>query len=128
MDNIFTVSRPFLEFFRLVGLFPMAFDGPDRRGILRVSWLGIVTSVILISWSVAVNILTILYKGFSRVQDQPSGILLAGATSSVMFESFSLIFIIFYQLFKRKKILTFLRNVDRVDKKVIVFCDLTQSL
>lgn len=46
MENIYTTVRPFYILTKSIGLFPMSFDGPPRKGFFYTKWTDVVASCI----------------------------------------------------------------------------------
>lgn len=118
MNNVFTASRPFLAILRLTGLFPMAFVGPARNGVLKFKWLDAILGILwllvgLISISLSTLKLRNLFLGQSKI---------LGMAWYLMINCEILFYIgfKFYQVHKRKSILEILRQLWVVDSCVSI--------
>lgn len=119
MENFFTSTKPFVIFAHTLGLFPMNFEGPARKGLLRLSYRGIVfacCSLLFVIYLVVGNIL----KPRRSLRDDPS-FLEKILESSLYIELFSYIHLILYQMVKRHNIVRFLKLIDKVDEEVRFF-------
>lgn len=46
MENIYTTVRPIYFLTKSIGLFPMSFDGPPRKGFFSTKWTDVVASCV----------------------------------------------------------------------------------
>lgn len=114
MENIFTVSKPFLLFSRTIGLFPMSlklssnfFSQTCKLGSISSSLSIIGLSIVFIFYS------TIDFKLFQRSQILPLAWDIA-----MNVETLTHIFLLIFQIGKRKKIIKFLWLIYEIDKEV----------
>jgi hypothetical protein len=117
MENIFTAYQPFIVFFKFLGLFPLSFDGPARKGNLKFKWKNIFSSctTILFYTFVFGFILT------NRKVTVDSKILYYGWSLPSLLESFFQLVLVLNQLKDAKKIVLFLKKLQAVDEKVKCF-------
>lgn len=115
MENIFTASKPFIILAKLLGLFPTSFDGPARKGSLKLKCLDILISLF---WFVSICYL--VFTGVSRTSFYTgSSIILAKIWDVFIKMEYSLYFIEFcYQVSKHKNIVRFLKKIQKSDEKV----------
>jgi hypothetical protein len=113
MENIFTSSNPMLIHSMLLGLFPMSFDGPARKGSFKTKW----HDVILV---VAFGIFQVFIIRTNLTLDlwAPNVIIQFAWAVTRNFEGFSYVLLFWYQIWNRKNIVKFLRIIDTVDQKV----------
>lgn len=117
MENIFTTSKPILVFAKFLGLFPMTFIGPDRKGVFKVMWHDVLSSCISIGsllCLVGANIsLGIFFTG-------DSNILAVAWFIMKNFDISTYACLFCYQVYKRKNILKFLNMIFSFDEDVSV--------
>lgn len=116
MENIFTASKPFINFATFLGLFPMSFEGPARKRILKLSFFGVLLS--------CCSLLLLVYITVSNLASEDH----YSTKASVFFddtriflitaELLSYIFFLINQLCKRKSILRFLELIHEFDVEV----------
>lgn len=118
MNNVFTSASPFLAILRLTGLFPMAFIGPARNGVLRFKWLDAILGILwlligLTSISLSTLKLRNIFLGQSKI---------LGMAWYLMINCETLFYIgfQFHQVHKRKSILEILRQLCVVDSLVSI--------
>lgn len=115
MENIFTVAKPFIIFIKALGLFPMSFHGPARKGSLKIHHKDVIFSCFLFFVSFFV-----ILKGFSTMKWFKENSELTNTAWTVMISldlmSFFILFI--YQIFKLKEIVKFLNLIQKIDSEV----------
>lgn len=115
MENIFSASKPFLSFSKILGLFPLSFDGPERKGFLKIKLSGLVFScfsclfLVYITWA---NLT------FMKLLTNESVILVNAWNIAKTIETLVLFYLFGYQAFKCKNVLKFLRIVEGIDESV----------
>jgi hypothetical protein len=119
MENIFTVAKPFLTFAKLLGVFPMSFEGPARKGFLKVHWsdlmfsgLGFISLILYFYFTMLVENL------FSFLSD--SMIVLKVWKVVLKLSSLVLFCQFWYQLTRRRLIARFLHLIRNFDMEVSV--------
>lgn len=124
--NIFTVSKPFLEVAKVLGIFPMSFDGAPEKGVMNVKWFDVVIWIGTVFTSVAMILLNIKPED---IFIKNSRILIWAWNVLKYTDLISLLFLLAYQFLKRKNILKFLTAIHNVDEEVnnkilgIIFSD-----
>lgn len=94
----------------------MSFEGPARQGLFKTNWFGVTSSCccfVFLSF-VTVEHFTVgndFTSNFSKLLDVASNIALT-------IELFSYIFLLFYQICNRKKVLRFLKLIEDIDDEV----------
>lgn len=114
MENTFTVAKPFLIYSKVVGYFPMSFDGPTRKGFLRTKWTDVVSSLFMI----LLLAIFFVYNLLSDVSVNKSSVLSYGWRLSITVEYFSFLYLIFYQIAKRKNVKKLLEKIQQTDEEV----------
>lgn len=115
MENIFTAVKPFYIFAKFLGLFPMTFEGPMSKGILRVKWYDVAASAL----AILVPIVIIAVNLIIGDESASSSSLLSNAWTIEAIAGDALVMIIFiYQQLKRQKIEEFLIKLHDFDEKV----------
>lgn len=122
MENIFTVSKPFLNVAQVLGLFPMGFAGPARKGFLTLKWFNIVISTLWLLILLCVMKFTLAFNDF--VLDNSKVLPKALKLLTNMNVSWFLVHNL-YQLYKRCNILQFLNTLHSSDEKVNIFQRMT---
>ena len=118
MENIFTVSKPFILLANIFGIFPMSFEKNSINGVLKVTWHGLVNSVL--------SMMLVIYivaspMSFDFVFFQRSKILMISWTFIDYSDTISCLIIFCCQLYKSKNIFKFLKVIDSIDQEVINF-------
>lgn len=113
--NIFTVSKPFIEVAKVLGIFPMSFDGAPEKGVLKVKWFDAFIWIGTFSISVAIIFLNMKRE---TIFIKNSSILIWAWDILKYIDLISLLFLIAYQFLKRKNILKFLNVIHKVDEEV----------
>lgn len=112
MENIFTSSKPFLLLGKIVGIFPMSFVGPTRKGILKTNWIDLIPFCCTLGILIFLFALHLLLDMFN-VRD--SMMVSYGWSLARYSEYSSYVFLLSYQLLKRQNIVRFLKQVQRAD-------------
>lgn len=112
MENIFTGAKPFLFLAKVLGLFPMEFEGPTRKGFLKFKLSN------LLSTCCAVALLLCLTSAntFYLVVIPKTQFLSQSWNISVSLENFSFVVLYGYQVFKRENIVKFLKKLQAIDE------------
>lgn len=115
MDNIYTAFRPFYIAMKVLGIFPVSFEGPARKGILRQTFSDIFLSCISI-----IPFITLFVVSCSRQNsmDLASQILPRAWSLSNLFCLTMLVLSYSYQIAKRGSIIKFLELLEGFDKEV----------
>jgi hypothetical protein len=117
MENIFTVAKPFLTFGSFIGVFPMSFEGPARKGFLKCHWKDLIMTSICLSLLVVSLYVSMcmghVFESFidSKISSQGWNVIM-NLTNSVG------LCVFFYQLWKRKNIVRFLNLILNFDMQV----------
>lgn len=115
MENIYTSSKVFLNFERALGLFPMSFEGPHRKGILKFKWFNAIppciSLLIFISLLLSNYSFKIFFMNESNILDNAWDVLL----KMEMLTCFSLFSI---QIYRRKNVRNFLKMMHKADEEV----------
>lgn len=115
MENIFTAAQPFYLLSKVMGLFPMSFEGPIEKGNFKVKWHDVIYSL----FSLTVPISLIAFNLLAEVTQVSSSALLSDIWVIHSITGVSLLILQFsYQVCKRKEILRFLEAVNEFDEKV----------
>lgn len=118
MENIFSASKPILTLAKLLGLFPMSFEGPARKGLLKLKCVNVIISLF---WFVAALFMILNRSPFSKVYTGSSQVLPRAWEVLMNLELFSYIFNFCYQNWKRKNIVKFLKIIHKSDEKVEIY-------
>lgn len=115
MENIFTSVQPFYVLAKVLGTFPMSFDGPACKGLFKVKWHDLTVSALLFAFLLTLSFLKIsLADSFiveSVVLQEAWGLsLIAGLYITLAQLAF--------QIYKRNEIKQFLRHLDDFDLEV----------
>lgn len=114
MENIYTVSKPLLTVARLMGLFPMSFNGRPREKCLKIRYLYVLTSIFWLVSSIYLFALTISFDyGYDN-----SKMLTRVWKMVILLKHFSMIFNFCYQIFKIKNMLKFMTKIQESDEMV----------
>lgn len=115
MDDVYKFVKPYLVFSKVIGLYPVTFDGPlkDRKSLFK--WHDWILPV--------VNITTVLYlicgtssAGISFMK--PSSIQDKAWSLMATFDISSYFLLLVYQLYKRHNLITFLSKIYDYDEQV----------
>jgi hypothetical protein len=119
MENIFTVTKPFYYLSKLMGLFPMTFDGPIEKGNFSIKWHDIFASgvALLVTFVIFVFNFTADERNFSS-----SSVLLSKTWDvQSMLGLIPVLIMFFVQMLKRNSIVKFLQAIFVIDLKVKSF-------
>lgn len=116
MENFFTASNPFLICGRVLGFFPMAFDGPPYKGTLKLSWIGVLAFNFSLIFSVYLMISNLREAAFFYTSS--SQITLTAYMITKNAELLIYFNITLYHMYNRKNIVRFLKLVHEVDEMV----------
>jgi hypothetical protein len=117
MENIFTVAKPFLTFAKLLGVFPMSFEGSARRGLLKVH----LTDLIYPVFAQILLFSNLFYSLFAKSfyhHSSDSKITTEGWNVIVKLGKVVVICQIIGQLWKRKNFVRFLNMIQNFDMQV----------
>lgn len=120
MDNIYSATRPLLLFAKMIGYFPLSFEGAATKGNFKFKCSNVVL--------VCCTLVTFSFCIFRNVKDgsfdeSDSSILAKGWNISAIMELSSHICILVYQLKSHKNILGFVRNLHSFDCQVRLCLD-----
>lgn len=115
MDNCFTAAEPFLRFANFIGLFPMSFRGPARKGSLKAKWKDFIPTFCLCLLLIITIAVSLIKKSFVKSN---SILLVYGWKISNCTIYISMLMLAGYQAWKTKNVLKFLKQVDDADTKV----------
>lgn len=116
MENVFSVSKPFLNLLTLCGLFPISFIGKPRNGVLKTTWSAKLLSSFMFASTFIVAIFNVILShngSFTR-----SEIVLLSWSVSIKLESLSNVYILLNQVRKRNNIVKFLQIIHQADETV----------
>lgn len=116
MENIFTASKPFLIFSKLLGFFPMSFEENSKQIIKKVKWADIFLTCCSFFILIIFNIATMLETNSLTVTN--SSFLLVAWDMVRKAELVSYCFLFVYQLRRRNQIVQFLEKLHNFDEKV----------
>lgn len=115
MENIFSVSKPFLAIAQTLGLFPMAFDGAARKGLLIINRYSVAVSILWFLILLCAMKITFNFDSYfidnSKVLPKALKLLTNLNISSFLVHNS-------YQIYKRQNILNFLSTLYESDEKV----------
>lgn len=115
MENVYTVSKTFLTTIKFLGFFPLSFEGPARKGFLKVKWYNFINVSCLIAFSIFISVL--LSKRLFFVFNDSSFI--DEIWNSLMrLENFSYFGLFTYQMFRIKNTVKFLKLLYSFDEIV----------
>ena len=115
MDNIYTILKPFYFLAKILGSFPMTFEGPTVKGFLKTKRHDVlITSCVFI----ALTILTVYKVTAGNVIANDSFIMIKAWDLSLVFGLFAFLVHFCIQIAMRKNIKFFLRCLDNYDKEV----------
>jgi 7tm Chemosensory receptor len=114
MENIYSSVKPFYNLSKILGLFPLSFDGSETKGRLELKWHGVVSCV------VTVLILTLLlFMNFLDEEDPSSSAMLNNVWNfQVVFGLILLLILFIYQIKQRNAIADYLQIIKNIDDKV----------
>lgn len=115
MENIYTVAANVLFFGKLVGFFPLSFNGPPRKGILSTKWHDVTAFCVMIVFISFFMIMNLLNKAYI---ESSSSMVTNGWNISINIEIISYLLLIGYQMKKRRKFTKLLQHLAAVDAKV----------
>jgi predicted membrane-bound dolichyl-phosphate-mannose-protein mannosyltransferase len=119
MENIFTVAKPFLTFAKILGVFPMSFDGAARRGLLKIHWRDFIFTVITLSALLAILFFATLSRNFfTMVALDGSKTTFEGWNVIMKLSNIVALCQVLYQLCKSKNIVKLLNLLQNFDLKV----------
>lgn len=116
MENIFTVSKPFLALGRFLGLFPASYQQSGNKKYFKVSIPGIFSTccaISIFSYLVIAN-----YMQRNRPLYKLSEISSISQVFMRNFELFSYMILCIYQVGKWRKIVEFLKLIEKADDEV----------
>lgn len=116
MENIFTVSKPFLTLARLIGLFPATYQQSSNKKYFKVSIHGIFftcCSISISSYLVIAN-----YIDHNRPPNKQSEISSISQVFMRNFELFAYLLLCIYQVSKWRKVVEFLKMIEKADNEV----------
>ena len=115
MDNIHTTFTPFYCVLKLLGIFPISYQGSFRKGVMEQKFLDVLFSIIFF-----LVCLFLFLINFSRSEKVcSSSDILGRAWDWSLQICLSLLLIsLCYQLVKRKSIVNFLGLIEEFDLKV----------
>lgn len=116
MENVSTASQSFLNILTLFGLFPMSFVGKSRDCAFKINPISVIISLLSLTLLILAFIVNFKKKEFMFTD---SWILLRSWDWAKSTEILCHIFLLCYQIYKRKNIVKFLMQVDDADQKVI---------
>lgn len=116
MENIYTSSKPFYNLVKLLGLFPMSYDGPVHKGILEVKHLDIISTIISMSLCVFLFCLGLIFEdGAVSTSKFLSQVFVVHHLCANVLIFFNAV----YQTSKYRSIAKFLVAIETFDLKVI---------
>jgi hypothetical protein len=115
MDNIYTASKPFVTLIQLLGIFPMSFVGPTRKGVFKVKLWNIAVTLI---WFIGLMFVVMISFSVNNFEGEKSKVLPYAWKVSINLEVLSYIVMAVHQLLSCRKIVKFLAKIDDCDQKV----------
>jgi hypothetical protein len=113
MENIFTSLRPFTTFAKLLGAFPLSFEGRVRNGNLKTKFFDALISIFII-FALSIG----FWCRILELDFFTSRILMRLLVYSQTFEFVTLCIKLIYQNVKRKSYRKVLKLLDEFDEKV----------
>lgn len=121
MENIFSVSEPYYFLCKVLGLFPMSFEGPKTKGVFKTKWNDVVCSLL----SLIVPVLLIALNFYLEYGPTSSSAMLSDLWKiQAVFGVFLILLQHSYQISKNKEIPRFLNAVNEFDQKVVLCSEL----
>lgn len=117
MENIYTVSKPFLAFSRILGLLPMSFQNKPRNGLLKFKLHGVILTCLCAS---ILTYLTSVNLSNNMLEVNTSKVIFIAFNILKNSELVSYLFLFGYQILKLKDCVRFLKLVNKVDDDVSV--------
>ena len=120
MDNVYTAIKPFYNFVKVLGMFPMTFQGHVIKGNFKTKRSDVV--------STCLSFLLFIALCCARTRDGIKNSQLAPPLSRILWEAtFAFILSMLLaqfgiQIFKRNEIEKFLKQVHNFDNEVIKIC------
>lgn len=111
MDNVYTIVKPFYILSKVLGIFPLSFDGPPQKGFFITKWYDVITPLILPGTS-------ILLIALSALLGNETEMLFGVWRISGIFVCFLVILQFCWQMNKFKSIPKFLEALNTYDLKV----------
>lgn len=117
MDNIFTVSKPFVSILNFLGLFPLSFEGLTVKGKFVFKFRNVLPTAIALGIVCYFAVTSLLQKELLMSSNILSKALIAQTTADLVF-----VFILhIYQLSKQSEMKNFLLTIHRYDNQVSFF-------
>lgn len=118
MENIFTVVKPFYILAKVLGLFPMSYEGLTNKGKLTFKWRDAIPACLSLALQVTLLVMVLKFA------DEPasSSTLINQIWIIQCFVAFIFLFLLFiYQIGKCKSIANFLHPIYKIDERVRKF-------
>jgi hypothetical protein len=115
MDNIYTASKPFVTLIQILGIFPLSFVGPTRKGVFKVKLWNIGVSLI---WLIGLMFVVKTSFSVNSYDGEHSKVLPYAWKVAINLEVLSYIVMAVHQLSIYRKIVKFLEKVDDCDQQV----------
>lgn len=125
MDSIYKSFKPFYYLSKLLGVFPMSFQGKAGNGELKTKWHDFVISILSFTFLICLITSQIKFNNFLK---SDSSISTKASEISVLIALFFLLISFVFQISKRHQIVNFLKLLNSYDIEVktmkmkIVFC------
>lgn len=115
MDNIYSVSKPFLVFLKLCGFFPLSLNDPLLGAQLVFKWYNLTFTVSNFS----ILLFLILSSSLTKLEYYAgSDILAKGWMIMSDYDVLCGVVLLLYQLSRQSKICSFLTKIQEFDQKV----------
>lgn len=115
MENIFTSARPFCLLSKILGLFPVSFDGPAANGVLKLSFFGVVCSGLSAFIAISLIALNLLQE---NIPTSSSRLLSLLFRIDLLIGLLLNLITLFYQMGRLRSIANFLIAIHNIDEKV----------
>ena len=115
MENVFTVSQPFLIYAKTLGLFPKSFEGKATNGVFKTQLRDVLISCCSLCLVLALNVMNFYWSVPASTGSRILNIVW-NLFADLEISLYILLFI--YQIWKRKNILTFLKLIMKCDEMV----------
>lgn len=112
MENIYTTVKPFYLLAKVMGTFPMTFEGQATRGVLKTKWHDVLLSIIAVLILIAFIVTKYNMETVIKVE---SSMLVRAWDLYFLFGFHLLIVQLCLQLCKRNQICEFMRLLHKFD-------------
>lgn len=117
MDNIYTTVQAFATLLKVLGVFPMSFEGPARKGVLKTKFRDVVITIFPVSVLIVLILFALLDHKLVTIE---SSILAKAWNFCLILGLFMLLVAFVYQIIHRHNIRDLLQLLDNFDQEVCV--------